>query len=272
MNQNLQFRLREKYNPDGSTLRKAQLRMVDMLIYFDKICRENKLEYWLSGGTLLGAVRHKGFIPWDDDIDVCMRRKDAEKLFQILDKKPQKTDFVPQTHKTDKFHYVFWNRIRDVKSANVSHSYVQDNLKYKGLAIDVFTMDDNIKDKLKKATITIYHHLILMPLNSNKPFYKKLRIFVPTSYLFIRKICLPIARMFSFFHKNEYMTYSYCLPWNQKIKNEIIFPLKKIEFENYSFFCPNNSAKYLEIIIGDWERIPAEEDIVTHDTKLELYF
>lgn len=75
-----QLLLRQKFNPDGSDLRKAQLRMLELLIFLDGVCRENKLTYWLDSGTLIGAARHGGFIPWDDDIDVCMMRKDAYHL------------------------------------------------------------------------------------------------------------------------------------------------------------------------------------------------
>lgn len=62
--------LRAKYNPEGSELRKYQLRLLDTLVEFDRICREHGIKYWISCGTLLGARRHGGFIPWDDDIDV----------------------------------------------------------------------------------------------------------------------------------------------------------------------------------------------------------
>ena len=70
IDQEIQAKLREKFNPDGSMLRKQQLRMLEILLYIDKVCKENNINYWLSSGTLLGAVRHGGFIPWDDDLDI----------------------------------------------------------------------------------------------------------------------------------------------------------------------------------------------------------
>ena len=68
----LQQDLRERFSPEGSMLRKQQLRMLEILLYIDKVCKEHGIRYWLSSGTLLGAVRHGGFIPWDDDLDVEM--------------------------------------------------------------------------------------------------------------------------------------------------------------------------------------------------------
>ena len=72
LNQEEQIKLRNRFNPEGSLLRQHQLRMLDILIEIDKICQKHNINYWIDGGTLLGAVRHGGFIPWDDDIDIAV--------------------------------------------------------------------------------------------------------------------------------------------------------------------------------------------------------
>ena len=73
--------LRQRFNPEGSLLRRMQHRMTEMLVEIDKICRRHDLKYWLCSGTLLGCVRHGGYIPWDDDLDIEMLREDYEKLW-----------------------------------------------------------------------------------------------------------------------------------------------------------------------------------------------
>ena len=101
-----------KYNPEGSTLRKAQLRMLEMLIEIDKICRKHTIPYWIEFGTLLGAVRHKGFIPWDDDADICVMEKDYKYLREILIRElPSKYAFQDTT--TDKYAFFTYGRVRD---------------------------------------------------------------------------------------------------------------------------------------------------------------
>ena len=76
--------LRKRFNPDGSMLRRQQMRMLEILIEVDRICKKHGIPYWLSSGTLIGAVRHNGFIPWDDDLDIEMMRKDYLRLLQVL--------------------------------------------------------------------------------------------------------------------------------------------------------------------------------------------
>lgn len=76
--------LKEKYNPESSKLRRYQYHLVDVLIEFDNLCNKNGIRYWLAYGTLLGAIRHKGFIPWDDDADLWMDRENYRKLEKLM--------------------------------------------------------------------------------------------------------------------------------------------------------------------------------------------
>lgn len=86
IDQSVHNKLREVYNPDGSDLRWLQMQLLDVLIAFDHFCREHKITYSLAYGTLLGAVRHEGFIPWDDDVDMIMTRAEWTALKQYIRK------------------------------------------------------------------------------------------------------------------------------------------------------------------------------------------
>ena len=76
------------------SLQEAQLRMLEMLCEIDRICKKYDIKYWLDAGTLLGAIRHKGFIPWDDDIDIGMIREDYRKFKSIVKGELDKIIFV----------------------------------------------------------------------------------------------------------------------------------------------------------------------------------
>ena len=86
---------------EGQT-REVQLANLAMLVDFDKICKMENIRYWLDGGTLLGAIRHKGFIPWDDDIDLGMFREEYEKIDEILESNTINPDLYVLKFKTYK--------------------------------------------------------------------------------------------------------------------------------------------------------------------------
>ena len=92
--------LKYKYNPEGSILRKQQMVMLHILENVAKICDDNNIDYWLSSGTLLGAYRHGGFIPWDDDLDIMILRKDLKRFREVMIKSLP-ADMVLQDHSTD---------------------------------------------------------------------------------------------------------------------------------------------------------------------------
>ena len=74
----------QKFNPEGSLLRRQQLRMLEILLEVDKICKKHDISYWLSSGTLIGALRHDGFIPWDDDLDIAILCKDLDEVNRVM--------------------------------------------------------------------------------------------------------------------------------------------------------------------------------------------
>ncbi|MBA2563506.1 MAG: LicD family protein, partial [Chitinophagaceae bacterium] len=129
------------YNPEGSVLRRAQMRMLEILDVFDSICKKHNINYWLVCGTLLGARRHGGFIPWDDDLDVYILQSDYKKLLSIL-KEELPENFKLQARGTDKYYWYYYPRIRDTKSR--IHNKVRgsrDNFEYQGIFIDIFLIE-----------------------------------------------------------------------------------------------------------------------------------
>lgn len=135
----LQSRLRARFNPDDSPLRRHQLLMLEMLKKIDAICRRHNITYWLSSGTCLGAVRHGGFIPWDDDVDIEMTEKDFKRLRRVM-RDYEGDDLVWQDSRTDVDYVQPFAKIRDTHTEINEVGGVDINYKYRGVFIDIFAM------------------------------------------------------------------------------------------------------------------------------------
>lgn len=120
--------------------RKMQLVQTEMLVEFDRVCRENDIRYVLTGGSMLGAVRHNGYIPWDDDADIAMLREDYEKFKRIAYKLNHDICFF-QDYTTDPFYR--WGHAKLRRTGSVYVRVGQENLKCQtGIFVDIFPMDD----------------------------------------------------------------------------------------------------------------------------------
>ena len=124
----------------GEDFRRMQLLQLDMLVELDRVCRQNNIKYQIAAGTMLGAVRHKGFIPWDDDADVFMLREEYEKFKKCADQLNQEICFF-QDHDTDKEYRWGYGKLRRTGTKYIRIG--QEHLKCKtGVFIDVFPLDD----------------------------------------------------------------------------------------------------------------------------------
>ncbi|WP_026519141.1 LicD family protein [Butyrivibrio sp. FCS006] len=124
---------------DQNTLDRIHEVQIEMLKAFHAYCKEHNIRYTIICGTLLGAIRHKGFIPWDDDIDVGVVREDYEKLLELLQKEPIEGCFL-QEYSTDEHYYQPYAKL--VKDGTVFIESYRKNCKAKsGLFIDIFPFD-----------------------------------------------------------------------------------------------------------------------------------
>ena len=123
---------------------------LNILLEFDTFCKEHNLKYMLAYGTLLGAIRHKGFIPWDDDIDVCMPRDDYEKLYELLKGKKIKERYRLISYRDNSAIYSFFKIVDDHTVAN---EVMVNSGEQLGLWIDIFPIDGCPEDKKKASRL-----------------------------------------------------------------------------------------------------------------------
>lgn len=252
--QNIHNELRLCYNPDGSKLRKYQLHLEGTLKEFDQFCQENKITYYLAYGTLLGAIRHKGFIPWDDDADLWMDRENYSKLEQLM---------KGEHHQLSENVYVAMGIRPELWSPPFAH-------------IDIFILDNCPDNRflsfIKESVVMFVYAMIKCRGRIDNGRFGKFKPYF---------LLAPIA----LFRKVEQWKQLYTkvsLLWNKKGKRlqayngslvdmrlkfpseETIWtPIKK-EFEGNQYLVPQGYDKLLKICYGDYMKIPEEDKRRVH--------
>ncbi len=128
-----------EYKIGEHPLREVQLKQIEILLEFDRICRKYNIKYSLEGGTLLGAVKYQGFVPWDDDIDIIMLRDDYEKFLQVA-KEDLGSKFFLQNTKSDRYYPLNYSKLRMNNTIYMQKNYEKLNI-HQGLFIDIFPLD-----------------------------------------------------------------------------------------------------------------------------------
>jgi len=248
-------------NPEGSPFRESQKHSLDILIEFDRICRENNLQYWLSYGTLLGAIRHGGFIPWDDDIDVSMPTQDYNRFIEIGASQLKQGYFL-QTDKNEPQSGVGKGifKIRKDNTFYINDFDVFTTDYHRGIFIDVFEAVEY--PSLSKPAFRFFLNWFQKCFgffHYNKPltFRNIIRYFIfPIIYVILKVmfglLCVGRTRN-RVFSPMERLTYGY-----PTLKIDI-FPLSEVEFEGHKFYAPGNPDAYLKNIYGDYMKLPSKE-------------
>lgn len=261
---------------DKNLLRKAQLKMLDILVEIDRICTKYNIKYWLCYGTLLGAVRHKGFIPWDDDCDICMMREDYEKFLQVAAIELPHHLFL-QNSKTDLNYHKDITKIRMNNTKLVEFDESDNEHYHQGIFVDIFVWDyyNNITIKILK---------LLKPIDQWKYARKKypkgsfkrifIQLLVALPYFFYSTVTKLMNIIVVFNRKNKkYGTVGQDLRSCDMAFYNVnsIFPLRRnINFEGKKFYVPNDSDIVLIKKYGDYMILPKPENRYWHAKKIEI--
>lgn len=250
-------------------IREVQLMELEILKEVDRICKKNNIEYFLDGGTALGAVRHKGFIPWDDDIDIGMNRKNYEKFLKIV-KKELKEEYFLQNIETEKECPYLYTKIR--KNNTLYMSWACRNLKiHQGIYVDIFPYDycsDNKKIIKKYKFFNKIFTYKTIPDRTKLP-EKTLRWIVGSIFrrllyyiLFLFPKQILLNRIQKIVNNLKLEKGDYLISLTQEsilFKKEEIEPLNYVEFEKIIFPIPNNIDKYLTKLYGNYMELPPLE-------------
>lgn len=257
--------LKEKYNFEGSTLRMAQMRMTEMLEFLDKICRENNLTYFIAFGTLLGAVRHGGFIPWDDDLDVYINDQDMKKLRKIINEGDY--PYVVQDHSIDPGFVRYYNVLRDLRSEYIKDEFEHNQRKYRGVQIDLFPYECGVLESGKRFVLRTM-------IVNEKYLLGKHRLLSNAVFNITRQCAIPVLKLISRLRGMEHVSLGYeSVSPGYIYKYRDVFPLGRIDFEGISVACPHDPEKILVEDYGpDYNDLPGEDARNQHQvTDIRFY-
>ncbi|MBQ9215890.1 MAG: NAD/NADP octopine/nopaline dehydrogenase family protein [Prevotella sp.] len=257
----------ERFNPEGSLLRRQQMRMLDILIEVDKICKRHGIQYWLSSGTLIGAIRHNGFIPWDDDLDIEMMRSDYVRLMEVLPKELPSW-LALQNDETDENYFYFYAKVRDRRSRMLEQNGYDRLWKEQGIYIDIFPMEQHpIRlHKLTENTVGHMYKIWRTSTDDTKSMRKVRRIFNIN-----KRVVFPCLRQLCKLLPGKVITSGMGIPFHNPRFADEIFPLTTHEFEGIVFPVPNNTDAHLRHIFGDYMQLPDLDKLSPHVDKLEFY-
>lgn len=242
--------------------KKTWIICLDLLLFFDDFCKKNGLAYYLMFGTLLGAVRHQGFVPWDDDIDVVMPREDYNKLKSLRGNFDE--PYFLQIPGDDNHYFYSYIKIRNSRTSSLSKGLFYCSFN-KGISIDVFCIDNWKDDNEGCQLYNDINRLILEQSRYMKSFDPKSVFFNPN-------------REFKTAYQNMVMIEKLCQLFNQADTNIVCLPniqaygysknlfLKewfgvgtKLTFMGFSFPAPSEYQKILEVIYGKYMEFPPIE-------------
>lgn len=260
--------------------------LLGVLIYFDKICKEYNLRYTLDAGTLLGAVRHQGFIPWDDDIDVAMPYSDYKKLIKLGDKISNKSHFKLYGYNLDKDRhdcYVYpYMKLEDTNTVMVSKTMRDRG----GAWVDIFPLNHvpkKFSDYNKSVKKIKFWLKLTFAGNSVKRtdsvIKKYIRNIIYSRESFIQnKLKLELDRLDVDNYDDVSASIEFAMTdvvnksnkiFDKKFPKNFLEHFVELEFEGHKFMSVERYTDYLTIEYGDWQTLPpVEQRINKHEFKL----
>ena len=263
--------IRELTDQEFERMRELQLECIKE---FDKVCRNHNLNYVIAYGTLLGAVRHKGYIPWDDDADICMLREDYDKFIQVSNEMNPDVCYF-QDNTTDPYYRWGYGKLRRTGTVHIRAG--QAHLKCKtGVYVDLFPMDDIPMNTIGQKLQDIYCYCLRkitwsevgrMQTTGLKKFWFTLLSKIPISWVY--KSLEPIHKKSKNYTPNKVTCLLFPAPgklyFKAPLKDRFGVPKSwfldraEYEFEGMKLFGSRDYDKVLSFIYHDYMTLPPEE-------------
>lgn len=247
-------------------------KLTEMMAWFHHFCVENNLTYYALGGTMLGAVRHEGFIPWDDDIDLGMPREDYNKLASLLENQTVNGYTMETPNTTEKDFYYPFSKIYDTKTTLVENTKHQIK---RGIYLDIFpldgignTIEESSQNFKKVQRLNNLRLLKVAGFRKGRKIYKNIgvalfRLLPVSPKKILKKLDQACARLG--FYDCEYCG-NLVGAWGFKevVKRDVMGTPKLYKFENICIYGVEKPDEYLTSLYGNWRQLPPVEKRATH--------
>ncbi|MCL2546599.1 MAG: LicD family protein [Oscillospiraceae bacterium] len=250
-----------KYLICGYDIEDVQSVMLDIALEIDRICVKHDINYILDGGSMLGAVRHSGFIPWDDDLDIAMLREDYDRFVAVCQDELDEKFFL-QTNISELEYPTDFAKMKRNNTVYVERDLARYNIHH-GVYVDVFPID-NIKMRTYKCQGKLLSFIRNARWNKLKFPHGTLKKIVvwPLSLLNIRRINRLAEKVMRFYNKKptEY-TYKVCHPTKTRpaYKREIYTELIRVDFCGHKLCIPKDYEIFLHEMYGDYMKLPPKD-------------
>ena len=265
-------------------LRKVQLTQLEIAKEIKRVCEENDIRYFLADGTFLGAVRHKGFIPWDDDMDFGMLRADYEKFCRIAPSK-LKPEYCLQTWYTDPNYSLPFGKVMKRGTVYLESKKTR-RLKENGFYVDIFPYDyvpENQTERSRYAAklLNIYRVKLMRsgykPWMDNDKIVWKKRIgylYYQLQALFAsqRELAKSYDALAVSIHDSRIMVEQSALPRPYYFASRMFEEFTEYEFEGVAFTGVKDYDAYLKVLYGDYMQLPPEDQRENHHQIVEIDF
>ncbi len=250
---------------ENKSVRRVQEKILSTMKYIDKLCRENGIVYYIMGGTALGAIRHGGFIPWDDDLDIFMTPSEYEK-FKIAFENANSFDFVLQEWKTTP-NYLEYAKVRMNGTTFIEECFKDRKDMHHGIYVDIMILHKVPKSKFVQKLVYYESKFVTLYALSQRNWKPKSK----GQALILKSLkIMPCKLMARLFYKRIYKydnrtdNFMYCY-WITPAKfrnglfDESFFSAPiDVPFEDTSLLGSEKIKEYLEYRYGDYMKLPSE--------------